>query len=138
MQYVYGKVLECRKQNFSPFAKITKNDLFTDQKQNMIFLTFLSFSYFCLSWGQFLLFLKMDKKAISYISRPFHRHITCKNWTIIVDLEKMHIVAEKVLFPSFFTHAVGEIWSKLIKCMCNSIFYHNLTFKIHRFQRYSL
>ena len=53
-------------------------------------------------------------------------------------LKKSILLLKKVRFPSFLTLAVGKIWSKLIKCMCNSIFYHNLTFKIHRFQRYSL
>ena len=53
-------------------------------------------------------------------------------------LKKCILLLKKVRFPSFFTLAVGKIWFKLIKCMCNSIFYHNLTFKIHRFQRYSL
>ena len=53
-------------------------------------------------------------------------------------LKKCILLLKKVRFTSFFTLAVGKIWSKLIKCMCNNIFYHNLTFKIHRFQRYSL
>ena len=78
MQYVYGKVLKCRKQNFCQFPKIIKNDLFTDQKRNKFFWMFLSFSY-CLYQGQFSLFSKLDKNAVCYISRPFHRHIACKN-----------------------------------------------------------
>ena len=50
-------------------------------------------------------------------------------------LKKCILLLKKVRFPSFFTLAVGKIWSKLIKCMCNSIFYHNLTFKIHWFKK---
>ena len=61
MQYVYGKVLECRKQNFCPFPKIMKNDLFTDQKQNMIFLTFCHFHTFAFIEVIFHYFLKWTK-----------------------------------------------------------------------------
>ena len=58
--------------------------------------------------------------------------------TPFLRILKMYLVAEKVRFPSFFSLTVGKIWSKLIKCMCNNIFYRDLTFKIHRFQRYSV
>ena len=139
MQYVYGKVLKCRKQNFCPFPKIIKNDLFTDQKRNMIFWTFLSFSYFCLHIEvNFHYFRKQTKMPFPTFQDLSIDILHVKIRLFLRILKKCILLLKKVRFPSFFTLAVGKIWFKLIKCMCNIIFYHNLTFKIHRFQRYSL
>ena len=138
MQYVYGKVLVCKKQNFSPFPKIMKNDLLETKNRIWFFWHFCHFHTFASPEVIFHYFLKWTKMLFPTFQdlsidilhvkiRPFSR-----------ILKKCFLLLKKVLFPSFFTLAVGKIWSKLIKCMCNSIFYHNLTFKIHRFQRYSL
>jgi len=53
----------------------------------------------------------MDKNSVFYISRPFHGHIACKDWTIFMDFEKMHFVAEKSAFSLFF-YPCG--WKNLI------------------------
>ena len=138
MQYVYGKVLKCRKQNFCPFPKIMKNGLFTDQKRNLIFLIFLSFLYFGsieVNFYQFWKWTKMPFPAFQDLSIDI---LYVKIRPFLQFLKKCILLLKKVCFLSFLTLAVGKFWSKLIKCMCNSIFYHNLTFKIHRLQRYSL
>ena len=111
MQYVYGKVLKCRKQNFCPFPKKWKMTFFYIPKTEYAFLTFLSFSYFCLYWGQFSLVSKMDKNSVFYMSRPFYRQITCKNWTTFTDFPKMYLKAEKSAFSLFF-YPCG--WKNLI------------------------
>jgi len=49
--------------------------------------------------------LERDKNSIFYISGPFHRHVACKDWTILADFEKM---AKKVRFCSFLTLAVEK------------------------------
>ena len=138
MQYVYGKILKCRKQNFCPFPKIMKNYLFTDQKWNMNFFNILvifillsllrSFVHYIRKWRK-MPFPTFQDLSIDIL------HLKIRQVSRI--LKKMHFVAGKVRFL-FFTIAVGKIWSKVIKCMCNSIFNDNLTFKTHIFQRYSL
>ena len=62
--------------HFQKLWKIT----FLQTKNRIWFLTFFSFSYFWLYWGNFSLLSKMDKNFIFYISRPFQRHITCKHF----------------------------------------------------------
>ena len=50
----------------------------------------------------------MDKNSVFYISRPFHGHIACKDWTIFTDFEKN---GEKSAFLLFFDPCG---WKKLI------------------------
>ena len=95
------------------------------QKNHILFLVSkkVIFHYFW-KWRK-ILFSTFQDLSIDIL------HVKIKPFLRI--LKKM---VKKVRFCSFLTHAVGKIWSKLIKCMCNNIFYHVLTFKIHRFQRY--
>ena len=129
------KGLEMKEMAFCPFSKIMKNDLNRDKsikmtkmsKNHILFLVSkkVIFHYFW-KWRK-ILFSTFQDLSIDIL------HVKIKPFLRI--LKKM---VKKVRFCSFLTHAVGKIWSKLIKCMCNNIFYHVLTFKIHRFQRYSL
>ena len=97
------------------------------QKNHILFLVSkkVIFHYFW-KWRK-ILFSTFQDLSIDIL------HVKIKPFLRI--LKKM---VKKVRFCSFLTHAVGKIWSKLIKCMCNSIFNHNLTLKTHIFQRYSL
>ena len=62
--------------------------------------------------GQFSIFYKNDYCFVFSMKKPFKRHITCNNQIIFTVFEKMHFVAQKVAFLSFF-HLCG--WKKLIK-----------------------
>ena len=138
MQYVFGKALKCRKRTFCPFSKIMKNDLFTGQKLNMLFWHFCHFHTFASIEVNFHYFRKQTKMPFPTFQDLSIDILHVKIRLFLRILKKCILLLKKVRFPSFFTLAVGKIWFKLIICMCNIIFYHNLTFKIQRFQRYSL
>ena len=128
-----------RNSHYSPcHDKMITNYLFTDKKQNMIFWHFCHFCTFVSIEVIFKYFWKWTKMPFPTFQDLFIDILHVKIRPFLRILKKCILLLKKVRFPSFLTLAVGKIWSKLIKCMCNSIFYHNLTFKIHRFQRYSL
>ena len=62
--------------------------------------------------ANFQYFTKMIIVLFSPWKKPFKRHITCNNRIIFTVFEKMHFVAQKGAFLSFF-HLCG--WKKLIK-----------------------
>ena len=74
--YMEGRSWHVGNYIFVIFINI-ENDPFMDQKLNMIFLIFSAFRYSCLNLGKFSIVLKKDRNAVSYMSKPFYRHITC-------------------------------------------------------------
>ena len=53
----------------------------------------------------------------------------------LMDFAKMHFVTKKSEFSPFLPFWLEKY--KLIKYLCNNVFYNNLTFKIHRLQNYN-
>ena len=138
MQYVYGKVLKCRKQNFCPFPKIMKNYLFTDQKWNMNFFNILVIFILLSLLRSFVLYIRKWRKM------PFPTfqdlsidilHLKIRQVSRI--LKKMHLSLEKCIF-SFLQLRLEKFDLKWSNVCVNSIFNDNLTFKTNIFQRYSL
>ena len=138
MWYVYRKVLTCRKRHFCPFLKILKFELDRAKSIQRLKMSKKAKSVFGSIKLNFQYFQKWTKMLFSKCQDLFIDISHVKNGPFLRIFQKCILELKKVRFPSFFTLAVGKIWFKLIKCMCNIIFYHNLTFKIHRFQRYSL
>ena len=77
--YVYRKDLTCRKHNFCQSSEILKIEVDKRQKNEKAKIDKKAYSAFALKNGHFSIFLKMDKNAVSYISRPFYGHIACKD-----------------------------------------------------------
>ena len=138
MWYVYRKVLTCRKQNFCPFSTLMKIDLNRGKSMKMTKMSKKHIQFLACKKVIFNYFWKWTKGPFSTFQGLSKDILHVKIGQLLRIFQKCILRLKKVRFPSFFTLAVGKIWFKLIKCMCNIIFYHNLTFKIHRFQRYSL
>ena len=78
MLYVYGKVLTFIKIKFLSIFINTEKLPFQTTEYDL----FVIFGLFTCNFGyhdQFSVFLKKDRNAVFYMSRPFHKHIVCKN-----------------------------------------------------------
>ena len=110
MQYVFGKVLKCRKRNFCPFSKIMKNDLFTDQKLNMLFWHFCHFHTFASIELNFHYFRKRTKMLFPTFQDLSIDILHVKIRPFLRILKKCSLLLKKVRFPSFFTLVIEIIW----------------------------
>ena len=115
MQYVYGKVLKCKKRNSCLFPKIMKNDLFTDQKRNMIFCHGHTFASFDVNFHCFQKWTKMPFPTFQDLSIDIFLHVKVRPFLRI--MKKCLLSLKKVRFSSFFILVVRKILSKLIKCI---------------------
>jgi len=94
--YVSGKVSTYRKQQFYPFWKKT---FFRGQKLKITFLPHFRRLFLVLSRSILNVFRNTKEKNESYISRPFHRHNTCRNWTNLKNMLKKFSWQLQKVFP---------------------------------------
>ena len=105
MQYVYGKVLKCRKRHFCPFLKIIKIDLNRSKSMQMTKISKNQIPFLVCKKAIFHYFWKWTKILFSTFQDLSIDILHVKIRPFLQILKKM---AKKVRFCSFLTLAVGK------------------------------